>query len=134
MLNVGAQELLVILAIALIVVGPAKLPELARSLGKGLRELRKVQDDVKDMVRLDLDTEPDRPARAPARPAKPRIGGGPGATTDDGDDATPAAEDDGPGPDAAGTDPEIRAHEADPSANGASDERDPVTGPSSDPT
>jgi len=93
MFNIGAQELLVILAIALIVVGPAKLPELARSIGKGLREFRKVQDEVKDMVRFDLDPEPDRPAsRAPTPPSRPRLGAGPGtakpstaaAATDDG--------------------------------------------------
>ena len=36
----GPLELLVILAIALIVLGPSRLPEVARSLGRGLRELR----------------------------------------------------------------------------------------------
>jgi len=89
MLNIGAQELLVILAIALIVVGPAKLPELARSIGKGLREFRKVQDEVKDMVRFDLDTEPDRPApRTPTPPTRPRLGGGPGGTSQASTDAS----------------------------------------------
>ncbi|HSO48953.1 MAG TPA: twin-arginine translocase TatA/TatE family subunit [Acidimicrobiia bacterium] len=84
MFNIGAQELLVILAIALIVVGPAKLPDLARSLGKGLREFRKVQDDVKDMVRFDLDPSSDRPvSRGPVRPTKPRVGGGPGTSASD---------------------------------------------------
>ena len=58
MFGIGTPELLVILLIALIVVGPQRLPELTRSLGKGLREFRKVQDDVKDMVKLDLDDHP----------------------------------------------------------------------------
>jgi sec-independent protein translocase protein TatB len=53
MLNVGPQELLVILVIALLVVGPQRLPELSRQLGRGLREFRKIQDDVKGMVNLD---------------------------------------------------------------------------------
>ena len=44
MLNIGAQELLLILLVALLVVGPRRLPELGRSLGKGIRELRKAQD------------------------------------------------------------------------------------------
>jgi sec-independent protein translocase protein TatA len=38
--NVGPMELIVILAIALIVLGPKKLPEAGRSVGKGLREFR----------------------------------------------------------------------------------------------
>ena len=58
MFGVGTQELLVILLIALIVVGPQKLPELARQIGKGMRELRKVQDEVRDMVKIDLNPEP----------------------------------------------------------------------------
>ena len=38
--NVGPMELIVILAIALIVLGPKKLPEVGRSIGKGMREFR----------------------------------------------------------------------------------------------
>lgn len=38
--NLGPGELLLILAIALVVLGPARLPEVGRSLGRGMRELR----------------------------------------------------------------------------------------------
>jgi TatA/E family protein of Tat protein translocase len=58
MLNIGPLELMVILLVALIVVGPAKLPEIGRQIGKGLREFRKVQDEVRDSIRLNLDDEP----------------------------------------------------------------------------
>jgi sec-independent protein translocase protein TatB len=73
MLNIGPQELLVILLIALIVVGPQRLPELSRQIGKGLREFKKVQDDVKDMVKFDLDPEPEKPTRKPASPTAPGV-------------------------------------------------------------
>ena len=58
MLNISAQELFVVLVLALVVVGPQKLPELARSIGKGMREFRKMQSEVKDMVKVDLNPEP----------------------------------------------------------------------------
>jgi len=45
-LGVGPAELLLIFAIALIVLGPGKLPELARTLGKALRELRRMSLEV----------------------------------------------------------------------------------------
>ena len=55
--NLGFQELLLILVIALIVFGPRKLPELGKSLGRGLAEFRKASTDLKNAweeeVRLD---------------------------------------------------------------------------------
>lgn len=48
MFGIGLPEMIVIFAVALIVVGPDKLPGLARSLAKGLMELKKTLNDVKD--------------------------------------------------------------------------------------
>ena len=56
--NVGAPELLIIFFIALVVVGPRKLPELGRALGRGLNEFKKIQDEVRDTVKFDLGDEP----------------------------------------------------------------------------
>jgi Tat protein translocase TatB subunit len=53
MLNIGPQELILVLIVALLVVGPQRLPELSRQIGRGLREFRKLQDDVKGIVDLD---------------------------------------------------------------------------------
>jgi sec-independent protein translocase protein TatA len=67
MLNIGPQELLIILVIALIVVGPQRLPALGRSIGRGLRELRKAQDEVKRTIQVNLDDDPPN-GRSGARP------------------------------------------------------------------
>jgi TatA/E family protein of Tat protein translocase len=48
MFNIGLPELLIIAAIALIVFGPNKLPELARAFGKAMREFKKATDEVKE--------------------------------------------------------------------------------------
>ena len=57
MLNVGPLELLVVLAVALIVVGPERLPDLARSVGRALRQFREVQDEVRNMVSSGVDDD-----------------------------------------------------------------------------
>lgn len=51
MFGIGMPELLLILALALIVLGPKKLPELARALGKGMAEFRRATDDLKEEFR-----------------------------------------------------------------------------------
>jgi len=70
MLNIGPQELLIILVIALIVVGPQRLPALGRSIGRGLRELRKAQDEVKRTIQVNLDDEPPNGSSGTPAPAR----------------------------------------------------------------
>jgi Tat protein translocase TatB subunit len=53
MFGIGTWELVVILALALILLGPAKLPEVAKSIGKGLASLRKSADEVKKEIDLE---------------------------------------------------------------------------------
>jgi TatA/E family protein of Tat protein translocase len=48
MFNIGLPELLIIAAIALIVFGPNKLPELAKAFGKAMREFKKATEEVKE--------------------------------------------------------------------------------------
>lgn len=57
MLGIGMQEIIIILLVALVVIGPKRLPEVARTLGKGLAEFRKATDDFQESIRKDLEQE-----------------------------------------------------------------------------
>ncbi len=66
MFNVGSGELAVIAVVALLVLGPKRLPELARGLGKFMREFRRQTDEVRTVVerefyRMDQDVPLDAP-------------------------------------------------------------------------
>lgn len=58
--NFGPTELIIILVIALLVIGPGKLPEVGSALGRSIREFRKAASDVKDAASV----EPTPPAEA----------------------------------------------------------------------
>jgi sec-independent protein translocase protein TatA len=55
--DIGPEKLLLVLVIALIFLGPQKLPEIARSLGRGLREIRQAGQAARDELMDGLDTE-----------------------------------------------------------------------------
>ena len=61
--NIGPGELIIVLIIALIVVGPGKLPDVGSALGKSIREFRRAAADVKETTTLESS------APAPAAPA-----------------------------------------------------------------
>lgn len=80
MFGIGMQEVFVILVIALVVIGPKKLPEVARALGKGYAEFRRAFDDMKHSVETDLRAEEFRKnlidIAPPAPPAPPEPASG----------------------------------------------------------
>ncbi len=56
--SLGTPELLMIMLVILLLFGSKRLPELARGIGKGIRQFRKAMDDVKDEIDLsDIDRE-----------------------------------------------------------------------------
>ena len=55
MFGIGMPELLLLLAIALIVVGPKKLPELAKALGRGIAEFKKATNELKESLETNTD-------------------------------------------------------------------------------
>ena len=77
--NIGPGELILILIIALVVLGPGKLPDVASSLGKSVREFRKAATDLSDAGKLDAPPPAAAPQAQPTAPAAPAAPAEPGA-------------------------------------------------------
>jgi sec-independent protein translocase protein TatB len=85
MFGIGMTELLVILVVALIVFGPTRLPELARSLGRAMNEFKRASTDLRQTFQDSLQDPPPAPAQqaraqhiappAPVEAAAPRESG-----------------------------------------------------------
>jgi TatA/E family protein of Tat protein translocase len=70
----GPVELIIILVIALLILGPGKLPDVGSALGKSIREFRKASSDISDSVKVDtspLPANPPAPITPPEAPAAP---------------------------------------------------------------
>ena len=86
MFDIGGPELMLIMFIFLLLFGANKLPELAKGLGKSVREFKKAASSVENEVRRAMEEEPPPPptpkhavAIEPAQPEKPAL---PPATAD----------------------------------------------------
>lgn len=65
--NVGPLELIIVLIIALLVIGPKRLPEMGNAVGKTIREFRKASSDISEATTL----EPAKPAATPPSASAP---------------------------------------------------------------
>jgi len=70
MFGIGLPEMIIILIVALLVVGPSKLPELARTLGKAFTEFRRMADEVKETFEEEVLKEETAKAGETAEEAK----------------------------------------------------------------
>ena len=84
MLDIGIQEILVIMVLALIIFGPDKLPELGRRLGRAMREFRRASDEFRSTVeqnlQLNLDHDISSPTPTSPEPAAATAAASTGAT------------------------------------------------------
>ena len=79
MFGIGATELIIIMVVALLVFGPKRLPELARSLGRGMAEFRRASSDLRQTLQ---DAEPPPDSLKPAEPAESGTATEAGATAE----------------------------------------------------
>ena len=89
--SLGAPEILVILVVALIVLGPKRLPEAGRQIGKAMSEVRRwsqsVQSEIRDVIDVEPDpTPPPAPAPAPAPAPSPSTSASPPIDTTSSDE------------------------------------------------
>lgn len=73
--NIGFPELIVIFVVALLVFGPKRLPELGRSLGRGIAEFRRASTDLKTSIEREIESAEAEASLAP-KPSQPTSNAG----------------------------------------------------------
>lgn len=72
MFGIGMTEMLIIAGLALVVLGPKKLPDLARSLGKGFAEFKRATNELKSTIEMESRAEEERYRAQQSQENKPK--------------------------------------------------------------
>jgi len=65
MFGIGTTEILIVLVIALLLLGPKEIPKIARTIGRGMRELERAKDELKQSIEFEAEKDsPDSPETA----------------------------------------------------------------------
>ena len=57
MFGIGTAEILIVLVIALLLLGPKEIPKIARTIGKGMRELERAKDELKQTIEFEAEKD-----------------------------------------------------------------------------
>jgi TatA/E family protein of Tat protein translocase len=79
--NVGPMELIIVLVIALLILGPGKLPEVGAAFGKTIREFRKASTDIQESTNLATSPSTPAPVAAPAPTPAAQVASAPAPNT-----------------------------------------------------
>ena len=55
MFGIGTSEILIVLVIALLLLGPKEIPKIARTIGRGMRELERAKDELKQTIEFEAE-------------------------------------------------------------------------------
>ena len=64
MFGIGTTEILIVLVIALLLLGPKEIPKIAKTIGRGMRELERAKDELKQTIEFEADKDDDTAAKS----------------------------------------------------------------------
>jgi sec-independent protein translocase protein TatB len=72
MFGIGTSEILIILLIALIVLGPKEIPKVARTLGRAMREFQRITDELRHSIDMEIENDEEAKTKPPENKTEER--------------------------------------------------------------